>query len=155
MLRSWREPEHPQDHSKGQSGFGAGSGGTLPFPECPGQPQHCSVHPSCIPGQISPSSLHEPSWSLEKAFLPVQLPALERSSASPSNDVHTPAVFCSLGFWPPRQPTAPRASPQLPLPRQDRNKPHQGKMGFFLASFSFSLNSVNSPSSVAHESPVR
>lgn len=120
MLR--REPEHPQEHSKGQPGFVAGSGGDPPFSRgSGGSPSTAPCTPAAFQAKSPPTYCMSPAGAWRRRFPLCGSRALERSSASPSNDVQTPAaVICCLGFWPPRHPAAPWASPPLPLPPPPR-----------------------------------
>lgn len=82
-----------------------------------GSPSTVLCTPAAFQAKSPPAHCMSPAGARRRHFSLCSSQAPERSSASPSNDVQTPAaLICSLGFWPPHRPAAPGTSPLPPLP---------------------------------------
>lgn len=77
--------------ARGSRALGQDLGGTLPLQGGQGQPQHPSLHSSCISSKATTNLVREHSPEPGEAISPPRSSeALERSSASPSNDAPHP-----------------------------------------------------------------
>lgn len=130
--------EHPQEHSKGQPGFGAElGGGPCLCRRGHGQPRHRSVHLSCVSSKTPPTCCVNTarSRSLEKSFLLHAAPKLWREAqhlplTMRLTHSQTPSSLrLLLGMlpapWPPHSPVCPHhgscCPPRHPLPGQKLN----------------------------------